>query len=129
MKIIVNSNDEKTKSIIKKVFKKEILLRKVKFYFSLSSFQTLDYLSSKDYRDINLIISDLTIPGLCGLDLLKIVKRKYPGITFFVTTGTQDKRKLFLAKKYGADELFRKPINYNLLREKVLKIRKSNPVL
>jgi len=58
---------------------------------------------------INIVISDLQMPGMSGLDLLKMVKRDYPQTSVIIMTAYGDTYTVKDALLLGADEYITKP--------------------
>ena len=60
-------------------------------------------------ESFDLIISDLHMPGISGLDLLKSVRQDYPGLAFLMITGESDVQLGINAMKQGAEDYLMKP--------------------
>jgi response regulator RpfG family c-di-GMP phosphodiesterase len=60
-------------------------------------------------KGFDVIISDLRMPGMSGLDLLEIVHKKHPRSAFLIVTGVDDVRVGIDAMKRGADDYLAKP--------------------
>jgi response regulator RpfG family c-di-GMP phosphodiesterase len=74
--------------------------------------QALDLM---EIEPADLIISDLRMPGMSGLDLLDKVRTKYKQSAFLVATGVEDLRTGIEAMKKGAADYLLKPIQLDLL--------------
>lgn len=59
---------------------------------------------------VDLILSDLTMPGLSGLELLARTQREHPGIDFVLLTGHASVESAVEALRMGAADYLRKPI-------------------
>jgi response regulator RpfG family c-di-GMP phosphodiesterase len=59
--------------------------------------------------NIDAVISDLSMPGMSGMDLLAGVRKKYPHTAFLMATGVGDIRLAVQAMKQGADDYIIKP--------------------
>jgi len=55
------------------------------------------------------VISDLRMPGMSGMELLRTVRAQYPRVTFLVATGVDDVRVGIEAMKEGAADYLLKP--------------------
>lgn len=60
-------------------------------------------------QPFDVVVSDLRMEGVSGLDLLKEVRRAYPRTAFLMVTGTDDVRVGVQAMKQGADDYLVKP--------------------
>jgi len=56
------------------------------------------------------VISDLQMPGMSGMELLAVVRRRYPHVAFLVTTGVDDVDVGVEAMRSGADDYLVKPL-------------------
>jgi len=68
-----------------------------------------------------LALIDIKLPGMNGLELLKIIKRDYPGIKTFVITAFDEENKK-AAETIGIDAFFAKPIGLDALKKKVIEV-------
>ncbi len=68
--------------------------------------EALDLVRSKDY---NLVISDIQMPGLSGLELLETVVNHDPNLPVILMTGEGDPEKMRRAIQLGAFDFLRKP--------------------
>jgi len=74
----------------------------------------------------DLIITDIKMPGLTGIDLLKIVAEKFPNLPTIVMTAHSDIDNALSAYKGGAFEYLSKPFDVDTIRALALKaIRQS----
>ena len=69
----------------------------------------------------DLIITDIKMPGLTGIDLLKIVAEKYPDLPTIVMTDHADIDNALSAYKGGAFEYLSKPFDVDTIRTLALK--------
>jgi two-component system cell cycle response regulator len=74
-----------------------------------SAAEALDLLHKKEYE---IVVSDLVMPGMNGLDLLSHVKRHDPDIDVILVTGHADVETAISALKNGARDYLIKPINH-----------------
>ena len=68
-----------------------------------------------------LALIDIKLPGMNGIELLKIIKRDYPGIKTFVITAYDEENKK-TAEAIGVDAFFAKPIGLDQLKKKVVEV-------
>lgn len=71
--------------------------------------------------NFDLIVSDVNMPGMNGVELLKYVKANFPKISFFVVTGFSDILEAQAAYDLGADGFLAKPFHLVDLRNALLK--------
>jgi DNA-binding NtrC family response regulator len=59
----------------------------------------------------DLVISDIRMPGISGLDVLEHAKQRYPSIIVVLITGFGTPEALSRAKASGAEKILTKPFN------------------
>lgn len=70
-----------------------------------------DILSSNSLMSIDVIISDLHMPGMSGLDLLKEVRRRYLVVPFVIMTAYATAEARVSAMELDAYAFLSKPVN------------------
>src|SRR5512142_607629 len=75
---------------------------------------------TREYFDV--LITDVRMPGMSGIELLEKVKENYPGMEVMVVTGYGSIDAAVDAMKKGAYEYIAKPFNLDELLLKVKKI-------
>ncbi len=68
-----------------------------------------------------LALIDIKLPGMNGIELLKIIKRDYPTTKTFVITAYDEENKN-AAETIGIDAFFAKPIGLDALKKKVVEV-------
>ena len=120
MKILVVDDEKDMQTLFEQRFRKEIKNGEMDFYFAFSGEQALQYLGQHDHEAV-LILSDINMPGMSGLDLLKNIKEKFaspPPVVMMITAYSDDENYKH-AMSLGADDFLTKPINFQLLKEKL----------
>jgi len=120
MKILVVDDEKDMQMLFEQRFRKEIRDQITEFAFASSGEEALSFLS-KHVHEAVLILSDINMPGMSGLDLLGLIKQKYnkpPPIVIMITAyGDADNHDT--AMRLGADDFLTKPVDFNLLKEKL----------
>ena len=90
------------------------------FVFAFSGEEALNYLNQHVHEAV-LILSDINMPGMSGLDLLKHIKQKHrePPPVVMMITAYGDSENYNSAMKLGADDFLTKPLEFSLLIEKL----------
>ncbi len=123
MKILVVDDEKDMETLFQQRFRKEIRENEVQFAFASSGEEALQYLSQLNHEAV-LILSDINMPGMSGIQLLQQIKQKFenPPPVVMMITAYGDSENYEVAMKLGADDFLTKPIDFNLLKEK-LKIK------
>ncbi len=120
MKILVVDDEKDMEILFQQRFRKEIRDHEVQFAFASSGEDALTYLSQMEHEAV-LILSDINMPGMSGLELLRHIKEKYenPPPVVMMITAYGDTENYNQAMKLGADEFLTKPVDFNLLKQKL----------
>ena len=119
MKILVVDDELDVKDLFLQRFRKELKSGKLSLVFAHSGEEALELLSHINPMDIVLILSDINMPGMTGFELLKLVKDKLPHLKVFMVSAYGDPINMAKAKEIGADDFIEKPVNFQLLEEKI----------
>lgn len=119
MKIMVVDDEEDVQLLFRQRFRKEIKQGKIEFHFAFSASEALEYLQSQGPECVVLILSDINMPGMNGLELLKIIKETFPNLKVFMITAYGDEENFRIAMEYGADDYINKPVEFDKLKEKI----------
>jgi len=68
-------------------------------------------LASLAAEPADIVITDLNMPGMNGLDVLRTIKARSPSTEVIIATGVADKKNALQALKHGAFDFFEKPID------------------
>ncbi|HZZ75518.1 MAG TPA: response regulator [Puia sp.] len=124
MKILVVDDEKDVKALFEQRFRREIRDGEMSFAFAYSAEEALGYLSTLNHEAV-LILSDINMPGMSGLELLKQIKTHFekPPPTVMMITAFGDDENYQQAKKFGADDFLTKPLNFTHLREKLKSVK------
>ncbi|MFN2458361.1 MAG: response regulator [Chitinophagaceae bacterium] len=123
MKILVVDDEKDIKTLFEQRFRKEIHSGEMEFAFAFSGEEALTYLN-QNAREAVLILSDINMPGMSGLELLHHIKHDFqpPPPVVMMITAYGDADNYNEAMRNGADDFLTKPLNFNLLKEKLKKL-------
>ncbi len=120
MKILVVDDEKDVQTLFEQRFRKEIRGREMEFVFAFSGEEALVYLNQHEHEAV-LILSDINMPGMSGLELLGKIKQKYhkPPPVVMMITAYGDKENFDTAMHLGADDFLTKPVDFIALKEKL----------
>ncbi|MCK5701899.1 MAG: response regulator [Cyclobacteriaceae bacterium] len=120
MKILVVDDEKDIQPLFLQRFRREIRKGELHFVFAYSGEEALTCLE-KYKSEAVLILSDINMPGMSGLELLKNIKQKHhkpPPVVMMITAyGDADNYKS--AMELGADDFITKPVDFSTLKEKI----------
>lgn len=120
MRILIVDDERDVKALFEQRFRKEIRNNELELDFAHSGEEALNYLIEKK-QHVVLILSDINMPGMSGLDLLAKIKQKFnlPPPIVMMITAYGDEENYKTAMKLGADDYLTKPLDFNQLKEKI----------
>ena len=120
MKILVVDDETDVKVLFEQRFRKEIKSNELEFAFAFSGEEALKYMHENEHEAV-LILSDINMPGMSGLELLKHIKEKYgkPPPIVMMLTAYGDSDNYNEAMRLGADDFLTKPVDFSALKEKL----------
>jgi CheY-like chemotaxis protein len=120
MKILVVDDEKDIQPLFEQRFRKEIRNGEIEFAFAHSGEEALDFLQNNNHEAV-LILSDINMPGMSGLELLERIKSKYqaPPPMVMMITAYGDKENYNTAMKLGADDFITKPVDFTDLKKKI----------
>jgi CheY-like chemotaxis protein len=122
MKIMVVDDEPDVELMFRHPFRKELKTGLMEFHFALSAMAALDHLEHKDATDFLLILSDINMPGMNGLELLKIIKNRFSYLKVFMITAYGDEHNYRMSMEYGADDYLTKPLDFEKLKQKIFNL-------
>ena len=94
----------------------------MEFTFAISGEEALTLLSGYDPESV-LILSDINMPGMTGIELLSKIRGEHPvappRVMMITAYGDDANRKA--AMRLGANDFLTKPLDFNELKTKLLK--------
>ena len=120
MKVLVVDDERDVQTLFEQRFRKEIRQKMIDFVFAYSGEEALLYLKQLKHEAV-LILSDINMPGMSGLELLKEIKQKFeaPPPVVMMITAYGDAENYNHAMSLGADDFLTKPLDFAILKEKL----------
>ncbi|HMC98641.1 MAG TPA: response regulator [Ferruginibacter sp.] len=120
MRVLVVDDEKDVQVLFEQKFRKEIKSGEIEFRFAFSGEEAIGYLNQPEHEAV-LILSDINMPGMSGLELLKLIKAKYNTAPPFVMmiTAYGDAENYNTAMSLGADDFLTKPLEFGQLKDKL----------
>ena len=120
MKILVVDDEQDVKLLFEQRFRREMRSGEMEFAFAHSGEDALEFMKVHHHEAV-LILSDINMPGMSGLELLKRIKKEYekPPPVVMMITAYGDEENFNTAKQYGADDFLTKPVDFTVLKDKL----------
>lgn len=121
MRLMVVDDEQDVQFLFQQKFRKELKSGKIEMHFEFSGETALKYVEKLNNNDSFLVLSDINMPGMNGLELLKKIKEKFENIKVYMITAYIDEYNYQTAMDHGADDYFTKPIDFDILKNKIIK--------
>jgi two-component system chemotaxis response regulator CheY len=124
MRILMVDDEADAEVLFRQRFRREIANNEMQFAFASSGSEALGYLNNHG-NETRIVLSDINMPGMSGLELLKNIKQKFnsPQPVVMMITAYGDEQNYNQAKNLGADDFLTKPVDFGILKEKLKSIQ------
>lgn len=118
-KVLIVDDEPDIELLFRQRFRKEIRDGMMTFDFAFSADDALEYLKALHPFDVVLLLSDINMPGMNGLELVRRVKGDFPRLKVIMVTAYGDEANHMAALGYGADDFITKPVDFAFLKERM----------
>ncbi|WP_035557416.1 response regulator [Hymenobacter sp. IS2118] len=123
MQILVVDDETDVRDLFQQRFRREIRSGEMSFSFAFSGEEAMTYLRDH-HSEVLIILSDINMPGMSGLELLGHVKKEFemPPTTMVMITAYGDDESYRQAMALGANDFLTKPVDFAVLKEKLAQL-------
>ena len=118
-RILVVADEADVEALFRQQFRRDIRDGRFTMDFAQSGNSALDLISDAAGASLILILSDINMPGMTGLELLPKAKAARPDVPVIMITAYGDAETRRKAIERGAVGLLTKPIDFALLRHEI----------
>lgn len=118
-RVLVVDDESDMVLLFRQQFRRELKDGRLEFDFAFSGAEALDKLSECFDRSPVLLVSDINMPGMNGLDLLLRIKADRPELPVLMITAYGDADTRRIALERGASGLLTKPIEFAALKAEI----------
>ena len=117
--ILVVDDEPDVEKLFRQHFRRDLRAARFTMEFAQSAQAALQSISDAGDASLILILSDINMPGMSGLELLPKAKAVRPDVPVIMITAYGDAETKRKALESGADALFTKPIDFVMLRNEI----------
>lgn len=117
--ILVVDDETDVAELFRQHFRREVRQGHYVLHFAYSAEEALDRLADGIEPQLIVILSDINMPGMDGLGLLREVKRRRPDLPVIMVTAYGDDERRRCAGEYGAAEFITKPVDFAFLKQQL----------
>jgi CheY-like chemotaxis protein len=117
--ILVVDDEPDIVEMFRQRFRREVRQGTYVLHFAGSGEEALDKLAEGIQPSLIVILSDINMPGMDGLALLREIKERWPTHPVMMVTAYGDDERRRLAGEYGAIEFITKPVDFDVLKARL----------
>jgi CheY-like chemotaxis protein len=117
--ILVVDDEPDVESLFRQQFRRDLRAGRFSMEFAQSGPAALKRISEAEAASLILILSDINMPEMTGLELLPKARAARPDVPIIMITAYGDADTKRKALECGAEALLTKPIDFVLLREEI----------
>jgi CheY-like chemotaxis protein len=117
--ILVVDDEIDVETLFRQQFRRDIRAGRFIMDFATSASEALERAKAIIDPSLSLILSDINMPGMTGLEMLPKVKATRPNVPVIMITAYGDEATRKKAAELGAAGLLTKPIDFGLLRSEI----------
>ena len=119
MLILVVDDEADIEVLFRQQFRRDLRADRFTMEFAQSAPMALQCIADVGDRSLILVLSDINMPGMTGLELLRKAKALRPDVPIVMITAYGDAETKRKALENGAEALLTKPIDFTMLRNEI----------
>jgi CheY-like chemotaxis protein len=117
--VLVVDDEPDVEALFRQQFRRELRAERFVMMFAQSAAEALQKIEDSSTPSLILILSDINMPGMSGLELLPRAKAIRPDVPIIMITAYGDAETRRKALDGGAEALLTKPIDFGALRGEI----------
>jgi CheY-like chemotaxis protein len=117
--ILVVDDEPDVEALFRQQFRRDLRAGRFAMEFAQSALTALQRIANAGDESLILILSDINMPGMSGLELLPKAKAMRPDVPIIMITAYGDAETKRRALENGAEALLTKPIDFGTLRSEI----------
>ena len=117
--ILVVDDEPDVEALFRQQFRRDLRASRFAMEFAQSAPMALQRITNAGDESLILILSDINMPGMSGLELLPKAKAVRPDVPIIMITAYGDAETKRRALENGAEALLTKPIDFGTLRNEI----------
>ena len=114
--VLVVDDEPDVEALFRQQFRRDLRAQRFVMEFAISAADALTRVAGTIEQTLILILSDINMPGMDGLELLTHIKRRFPDLPVMMVTAYGDDERRRRAAEFGAAEFITKPVDFEHLK-------------
>jgi CheY-like chemotaxis protein len=124
--ILIVDDEPDVADLFRQRFRREVRQGRYVLHFAASGEEGLRRVDEIG-RELIVILSDINMPGMDGLTLLREIKQRRPELPVVMVTAYGDDERMRTAEQLGAAAFLPKPVDFNRLKERLAELTPPEP--
>lgn len=120
--ILIVDDEPDVEDLFRQRFRRETRQGTYVLHFAVSGEDALGRLEGEIEPQLIVILSDINMPGMDGLELLRHIKQRWPELPVMMVTAYGDDERRRCATEYGAAEFVTKPVDFDFLKTQLQRL-------
>ncbi len=116
-RILMVDDEPDAQELFRQNFRREIRKGVYSFDFAISGEAALEMLKGQTPPRVVLVLSDINMPGMSGIELLAEIRQTWPELGVFMITAYGDNATEAKARDLGAERFLTKPVDFAVLKD------------
>ncbi len=116
-RILMVDDEPDAQELFRQNFRREIRKGVYSFDFAISGEAALEVLKGQTPTRVVLVLSDINMPGMSGIELLAEIRETWPELGVFMITAYGDTATEARAHDLGAERFLTKPVDFAVLKD------------
>jgi CheY-like chemotaxis protein len=121
--ILVVDDEPDVADLFRQRFRREARDGTYVMHFAGSGEEALDQLAEEIEPELIVLLSDINMPGMDGLELLREVKQRRPDLPVMMVTAYGDEERRLRASELGALQFLTKPVDFDHLKAQLRQLQ------
>lgn len=124
--ILIVDDEPDVAALFRQQFRRETRADVYVLHFAESASEALERLASEIEPQLVVILSDINMPGMDGLALLREIKKRRPDLPVMMLTAYDDDERRRRAAASGAADFVTKPVDFDFLKVRLRQLHGSS---
>jgi len=119
VRLLVVDDEPDIETLFRQQFRREVRQGLYTLDFAASGAAALEKLAGSVGEQLILVVSDMNMPGMSGLDLLPLLKARQPDLAVFMISAYGDRNTEAAALAKGASKFMTTPVDFSQLKQAI----------